>query len=82
MKHKPTFPPDEDRTDLEVWPGGECNDLQAESEPTSDANLLVARLKRLGSGNVGTISSHHCPLLNDAADEITRLRAELQRAMR
>jgi hypothetical protein len=31
---------------------------------------LVTRLRQLGSGVIGTISSHHCPLLNEAADKI------------
>ena len=29
---------------------------------------IVERLRRLGSGCVGTISDEHCPLLNEAAD--------------
>ena len=38
---------------------------------------LVLELRRLGSGCLGTISSHHCPTINDAAGEIERLRSEL-----
>lgn len=42
----------------------------------SDADDSVQYLRKLGSGLVGTISSHHCPQLNAAADELEQLRDE------
>jgi hypothetical protein len=53
------------------------------SQKTTDVALVhdvVMRLRRLSSGFVGTISSHHCPLLNDSADAIEFLLDLLERA--